>query len=158
VAIIPPDFTRLHSKAGEITQIIFDHYRSDISDIMPALGTHAPMTDEEIATMFGNIPRELFRVHDWRNDVVTIGEVPADMVAEASAGHLNQPWPAQINKLFWEGKHDLIFSVGQVVPHEVMVRCGCRCCCWSSHQGRPADCGLTIIACDRAWRTTTRTF
>lgn len=122
VAIIPPDFTRLHSKAGEITQVIFDHYRSDVSDIMPALGTHAPMTDEEIATMFGSIPRELFRVHDWRNDVVTVGEVPAEMVIEASAGHLNQPWPAQINKLFWEGNHDLIFSVGQVVPHEVLVR------------------------------------
>ena len=34
------------------------------------------MTDDEIATMFGKTPRDLFRVHDWRNDIVTLGEVP----------------------------------------------------------------------------------
>jgi hypothetical protein len=61
----------------------------------------------------------LLRVHDWRNGVVTVGEVPREMVAEASNGHLDKPWPAQVNKLVWGGGHDLILSIGQVVPHEV---------------------------------------
>jgi hypothetical protein len=32
----------------------------------------------------------------------------------------DKPWPAQLNKLIWEGGHDLILSLGQVVPHEVI--------------------------------------
>ena len=66
------------------------------------------------------IPKELFRVHDWRNDVVKIGEVPAEMVQQASDGKVNEPWPAQLNRLIWEGGHDLVLSLGQVVPHEVL--------------------------------------
>jgi hypothetical protein len=66
------------------------------------------------------------RVHDWRNGVVTIGEVPREMVAEASNGHLDKPWPAQVNKLVWEGGHDLILSIGQVVPHEVSAKLNCN--------------------------------
>jgi hypothetical protein len=34
-----------------------------------------------------------------RNDVVTIGQVPAELIHEASDGKVNEPWPAQINKL-----------------------------------------------------------
>lgn len=83
--------------------------------------------------MFGAIPKDLFRIHDWRynilalylnrvayimawlidcvvwsllcyvdnlrNDVVTIGHVPAELVQEASDGKVNEPWPAQINSL-----------------------------------------------------------
>ncbi|GLE04046.1 hypothetical protein PINS_up012957 [Pythium insidiosum] len=120
VAIVPPDFTRFHSKAGVITQYVFEYLRDAVKDVLPALGTHVPMTPEEITKMFGSIPKELFRVHDWRNDVVTVGHVPAELVHEASDGKVNEPWPAQINKLLWNGEHDLILSVGQVVPHEVM--------------------------------------
>ena len=42
------------------------------------------------------------------------------MVREASDGHVDEEWPAQVNKLLWEGEHDLILSIGQVVPHEVL--------------------------------------
>ena len=66
------------------------------------------------------MPKGLFRVHDWRNDVVTIGHVPAEFVAEATEGIYRKPWPAQLNRLVWEGGHDLILSIGQVVPHEVI--------------------------------------
>ncbi|OQS07616.1 hypothetical protein THRCLA_00387, partial [Thraustotheca clavata] len=120
VMLIPPDFTRFHSKSGIVTQHAYNYFGENVKDIMPALGTHAPMTEQEISKMFGNVPHELFRVHDWRNDVVTIGEVPQDLVREASDGQVNEPWPAQLNKLIWEGNHDLIISIGQVVPHEVM--------------------------------------
>jgi nickel-dependent lactate racemase len=78
------------------------------------------MSDKEIATMFGSTPRSLFRVHDWRNDVVTLGEVPGSFMYEVSEGKLDYPWPAQVNKLLRDGGHDLILSIGQVVPHEVV--------------------------------------
>ncbi len=120
VMAVPPDNTRYHSKAGEITSLAYEYYKEKMTDVMPALGTHVAMTDEEISHMYKGIPKELFRVHDWRNDVVTVGTVPAEYVSEITEGALNYSWPAQLNKLIWEGGHDLILSVGQVVPHEVI--------------------------------------
>lgn len=120
VLLIPPDFTRFHSRAGELCQMAYEFYGERITDVLPALGTHHPITDEQRERMFGGIPATLFREHDWRNDVVTIGTVPAELVREASDGHVDEPWPAQLNRLVWEGGHDLVLSIGQVVPHEVM--------------------------------------
>lgn len=120
VLIIPPDFTRFHSKSGLMTQIIYDYYKNAVKDILPALGTHYAMTEEEIKTMFGEIPASLFRYHDWRNDIITLGRVPAEYLYEISEGRVNFDWPAQVNKLLVEGNYDLILSVGQVVPHEVI--------------------------------------
>ncbi|MDA3893066.1 MAG: lactate racemase domain-containing protein [Salinivirgaceae bacterium] len=120
VLIIPPDFTRYHSRSGELTSFTYQYYKNKVADILPALGTHVGMTDQEIETMYKGVPKELFRVHDWRNDVVTVGKVSEEQVSELTDGALDYEWPAQVNKLLWEGKHDLILSIGQVVPHEVM--------------------------------------
>ena len=120
VLAVPPDFTRFHSKAGKITELAYEFYGERLTDVLPALGTHKAMSAEEIGTMFGSVPRELFRVHDWRNDIVTLGEVPAAFMAEVSEGKLEYPWPAQVNRLLRDGGHDLILSIGQVVPHEVV--------------------------------------
>ena len=121
VLIVPPDYTRFHSNAGVVTSFAYQYYGEKITDIMPALGTHKPMTAEQRKKMFGDdIPDSIFRVHDWRNDVITVGHVPKELVAAASDGAVNEPWPAQVNKLLWEGDHDLILSIGQVVPHEVL--------------------------------------
>ena len=120
VLAVPPDFTRFHSKAGELTEMAWEFYGDRLSDVLPALGTHKAMTDNEIATMFGETPRELFRAHDWRNDIVTLGEVPGEFMDEVSEGKLDYSWPAQVNKLLRDGGHDLILSIGQVVPHEVV--------------------------------------
>jgi nickel-dependent lactate racemase len=120
VLAVPPDFTRFHSKAGELTEMVWEFYGDALTDVLPALGTHTAMTDRQIATMFGETPRELFRVHDWRKDIVTLGEVPGEFVREVSEGKVEYSWPAQVNKLLREGGHDLILSVGQVVPHEVV--------------------------------------
>ena len=98
----------------------WDYYGDRLVDVLPALGTHKPMSDKEIAVMFGRTPRELFRVHDWRNDIVTLGEVPGSYMQEVSEGKLDYSWPAQVNKLLRDGGHDLIVSIGQVVPHEVV--------------------------------------
>ena len=120
VLAIPPDFTRFNSYAGPITEMINDYYGDTLTDVMPALGTHSPMTDEQIKTMFGSVPAEKFRVHDWRNDVVTIGTVPGEYVSEVTEGKLDYPLNAQVNKLLLDPSFDLILSVGQVVPHEVI--------------------------------------
>lgn len=120
VLAIPPDFTRFHSRAGEITNIAYKYYGDKLTDILPALGTHYAMTDHEISEMFGDIPKSLFRVHNWRQDVVTLGTVPGEYVKEVSEGMIDYPWPAQVNKLLVEGDFDLIISPGQVVPHEVI--------------------------------------
>lgn len=120
VLIIPPDFTRFHSKSGEISCYIYEYYGDKVTDILPALGTHSAMTDEQLDEMFPSIPKDLFRVHDWRNDVVTVGEVSAEYVKEVSKGAVDYTWPAQVNKLLVEGGYDLILSIGQVVPHEVV--------------------------------------
>ncbi|MBA7574097.1 hypothetical protein ES708_15899 [subsurface metagenome] len=120
VLAIPPDFTRVHSRAGELTRYIWEYYEEKLTDILPALGTHAPMTTEEINTMFGNIPDNLFRVHDWRNNIVTLGTVPESFIKEVSENKVKYPWKAQVNKLLVEGSFDLILSIGQVVPHEVV--------------------------------------
>ena len=80
----------------------------------------SPMTPEEIVHMFGEVPASLFRVHDWRNDITTLGEVPAEFVREVTDGICDFTWPAQVNRLLVEGGYDLILSIGQVVPHEVV--------------------------------------
>ena len=120
VLAIPPDFTRLNSFAGPVTEMCNDYFGDALTDVMPALGTHSPMTDEQISTMFGSIPKDKFRVHDWRNDVVTVGEVPASFVEEVSEGRVSYGWPVQVNKLLLDPSFDLILSIGQVVPHEVI--------------------------------------
>jgi len=120
VLAIPPDFTRFHSHAGVLTRLAWEYYKEKLTDILPALGTHTAITEKDIKTMFGNTPLNLFRVHDWRKDVVTLGEVPSDFIYQQSEGKLDYAWKAQVNKLLVEGNFDLILSLGQVVPHEVI--------------------------------------
>lgn len=120
ILIIPPDFTRFHSYAGKLTEWAWEFYGNRIKAILPALGTHTGMTSVQIKKMFGNVPEELFVVHNWRRDVQTLGEVPGSYVKELMEGKLDYPWPVQVNKLLVEGNFDLILSIGQVVPHEVV--------------------------------------
>jgi len=120
VLALPPDFTRANSMAGPLVCLTHDYFRDRLTDVMPALGTHVPMTDWQIERVFPTLPRGRIREHDWRNGVITIGEVPADFVCRATEGIWNRPWPAQLNRLIWKGGHDLVLSISQVVPHEVM--------------------------------------
>ena len=120
VLAIPPDFTRKHSFAGPLVQLTDKYYGKQLTDILPALGTHAPMSVREIDEMFRGVPAEKFRVHNWREDIVTLGEVPGRYLADISGGRVSYGWPAQVNRLLAEGGYELILSVGQVVPHEVI--------------------------------------
>lgn len=119
--ILPPDFTRFHSNAGRITWHIWDMLKDECEiDIMPALGTHVPVTRVEAAAMFGDIPYERFIVHNWRTDVEKVGTVPGEYVSEISEGLVTDPIEAEVNRRLLDPAYDLILSVGQVVPHEVV--------------------------------------
>ena len=120
VLVVPPDQSRVHSRAGDLTRYAWKYYGDRLQAVLPALGTHAAMKAEQITRMFGEMPQALFRVHNWRTDVETLGEVPAEFIYEQSEGKLNYAWPAQVNRLIAHGGFDLILSIGQVVPHEVI--------------------------------------
>lgn len=122
VLILPPDFTRMYSGAGKITAIYYEMLADKCEvDVMPALGTHVPMTREECETFFcGVVPYEKLIVHNWREDVVKIGEVPAEFVSDVSEGLVNEKIDVEVNRHIVSGDYDLIISVGQVVPHEVV--------------------------------------
>jgi len=124
VIAVPPDFTRFHSQSGLIIELMWEYYGKRLVDVLPATGTHVPMTSEEIEAMFGQVPESLFRIHDWRKGTVTLGEVPSDLVREVSGGLVEYGIPVQLNRLLTDGKHDLVLSVGQVVPHEVIGLAG----------------------------------
>lgn len=121
VLLLPPDFTRMHSGAGKITAWYY-RYLKDFCEvrIMPALGTHMPMSSAEIKKFFPGIPEANFLVHNWRTDVVRIGRVPGAYVEEVSGGLLKEEIDVEINKQLLDKSYDLIISIGQVVPHEVV--------------------------------------
>jgi len=120
VLVVPPDISRISSHAGELTHCAWEYFGDQLQAVLPALGTHSAMRPDQIAHMFARMPAELFRVHNWRTDVETLGEVPAEFIRQQSEGKLNYAWAAQVNRLITRGNFDLILSIGQVVPHEVI--------------------------------------
>lgn len=122
VLILPPDFTRFHSQAGKITNLYY-HLLEDRGvrvDILPALGTHAPITEAQWQAMFGDIPFERMLVHDWRRDVLWLGQVPSAYMEQITEGLWREPVDVEINRRIMDPAYDLIISPGQVVPHEVV--------------------------------------
>ena len=123
ILVIPPDITRLHSNAGELTQILYelwDTANGTTFDILPAIGTHAPMTEPQIAEMYGDLPKATYHIHHWRTGLHHFGEVPSEFVQEVSQGKLDYSIPVAVNRRLVEGNYELIISVGQVIPHEVI--------------------------------------
>jgi nickel-dependent lactate racemase len=120
--LIPPDVTRFHSRAGFLTCVAWRYFskRGIAVTVLPALGTHIPLTASELNRMFPAMPAELFRVHDWRNDVAELGRIEQEWIENATSGAVSYDWPVQVNKLLLSGGFDLIVSLGQVVPHEVI--------------------------------------
>ena len=118
--MLVPDYTRKHSNAGLIANALYHMLRSSCRiDLLEALGTHVPMTRRECADMYGDIPFEAFIPHDWRNDVCRLGEVDGEFVREVSEGLMDAPVPVEVNRRLLDS-YDLILSIGQVVPHEVV--------------------------------------
>jgi nickel-dependent lactate racemase len=120
VLAVPPDQSRAHSHAGELTGYAYEYFGDRLKAVLPALGTHTAMQPVQIAQMFPGVPQSFFRVHNWRTDIEILGEVPAEFIREQSEGKLDYAWPAQVNRLIARGGFDLILSIGQAVPHEVI--------------------------------------
>mgnify|MGYP005763663703 FL=1 len=122
VLLIPPDFTRCYSYAGEICQVLYKLLSPKAQvHVMPALGTHMAMDQEEKEKMFGGvIPEEAFLVHHWQTDTVSIGTVPKEVIEEISQGLYSTDIEVEVNEKLINGGYDLILSIGQVVPHEVV--------------------------------------
>lgn len=122
VLLVPPDQTRLHSRAGEIVAQLVPLLDGDVErvDVMPALGTHHPLGPAESRLMFGDAidPARLLH-HRWRDDVTTLGELPAEEVDEIVGRSLGLSLPFAVNRALVDGSYDLVVAVGQVVPHEV---------------------------------------
>lgn len=122
VLLLPPDITRSHSGAGFITA----HYYKALTargcsvKVMPALGTHLPMTGAELQEMFGNeIPMDAYLVHDCRTSIAVVGTVPGAFLNEISGGLFQEDVTVSVNRELLSGKYDAILSIGQVVPHEI---------------------------------------
>ena len=121
VLVLPPDHTRLNSDAGELTRLLYAMFGPEVEvDIMPALGTHSAMAEKQLRMMFGRrIPPERFKVHDWRKGVRHVGDVPGTLLREWSGGLVDYDVRVEVNQQLFAG-YDLILSVGQIVPHEVV--------------------------------------
>ena len=121
VLVLPPDHTRLNSDAGELTRPLYEMLSPKVElDIMPALGTHSPMTKAQLRMMFGDsIPLARFKVHDWRNGIRQVGQVPGKLIREWSDGLVDYDVLVEVSNALFAG-YDLILSVGQIVPHEVV--------------------------------------
>ncbi len=123
VLIVPPDYTRCYSFAGELTKILYPRLKAMGAEVkvMPALGTHMPLSAEEKEKFFGDVvPDGDILIHRWQSDTTVLGTIPAQVVGEISRGLYVTDIEVEVNHLLVDGGFDLILSVGQVVPHEVV--------------------------------------
>ena len=120
VLLVPPDLTRPNAYAGPITCMLYEMLAGAEIDVLPALGTHMPMTDAELEEMFPGIPLDRFIAHNWRTDVVKIGEVLRRSSMKFRKVVLTAPLTSKSTNGLWIQTYDLVISIGQVVPHEVV--------------------------------------
>lgn len=120
--LIVPDYTRIHSGAGVIAG---EYYRILTEagcevQLLAALGTHEMISREQAELMYPAIPYEAILEHHWREDVVRLGVISPEEVSALSEGLFREEIAVEINHLLLDGGYDLILSIGQVVPHEVV--------------------------------------
>lgn len=121
VLLLPPDATRAHSGAGALTAGLYRRLSSQAEvRVLPALGTHEPMSAGELSSMFPGVPQDRFLVHDFRTKVAVLGEVPGSFVRHVTGGKLDYAVPCQVSREVVSGGFDRIVSIGQLVPHEVV--------------------------------------
>jgi carbohydrate kinase (thermoresistant glucokinase family) len=122
VLLVPPDHTRVAGRGGLITRLLFEALAAAGRDpwVLPALGTHQPMSDSGLRALFeGYLPSERILTHPWRTGLVGVGEIGAAEVAAISGGRMQGPIAIEIDEALLM-EWDLVVSVGQVVPHEVI--------------------------------------
>jgi len=129
LVLIIPDNTR-SGPIGQIFKLIFDELdgKAAAVDVLVALGTHTPMTEEQICKRLdmtleqrnGKYKNVAFHNHLWDDPATfkTIGKITADEVSEISGGLFREEVNVAINKLIFN--YDEFFILGPVFPHEVV--------------------------------------
>ncbi len=129
ILLIIPDNTR-SGPIGDIFKIIYDCLEQKVKNIdcLVALGTHPPLSEEQICTRLNITVKEhhskyalvKFFNHEWqRPETFTpIGKITADEIEQISDGLFREQVDVAINKLILE--YDEFFIVGPVFPHEVV--------------------------------------
>jgi carbohydrate kinase (thermoresistant glucokinase family) len=121
VLLVPPDQTRAFARAGELTWRLERRLTQRGCEVamLPALGTHRAMDDDDARLLFGG-QRDArgLMVHDWRDGVSELGRLRADEVGALSGGLLDSEVVVEVAAALLDD-WDLVVSLGQVVPHEV---------------------------------------
>lgn len=95
-------------------------------DALIAQGTHGPMTETEKREKIGwskiaNGTIGRIFDHQWNreDELVTLGELSAERIAELTGGLMHESVPVRLNALLTPGKYDTILVFGATMPHEV---------------------------------------
>ncbi|MFC1620310.1 lactate racemase domain-containing protein [Candidatus Neomarinimicrobiota bacterium] len=129
VLMIIPD----HTRTAPIDMMFRVLYRLlaervDLLDVLVALGTHPPMSDDAINHRVGitsterttKYPKTRFFNHHWKdqNQLRIAGTFAAEEIEEISEGRMRQRVDVTINKMVYD--YDLLLIVGPTFPHEVV--------------------------------------
>jgi nickel-dependent lactate racemase len=129
VLLIVPDATRT-APVGLLFRVLHDLLGGETKslDVLIALGTHPPMSEEAIcrrleitaAERGGTYRRVRFFNHAWDNAaaLTSLGIIPASEIAALSGGLFEQDVEVTINRLVLD--YDQLLIVGPVFPHEVV--------------------------------------
>jgi nickel-dependent lactate racemase len=129
VLLIIPDGTRT-APVGLMFKTLFTQIGGAVKamDILVALGTHQPMSEEAICERLEISPAERrstyamvnFFNHEWDNPAAlkNIGTIPASDISELSGGLFSMDVPVEINKRVFD--YDQLVIIGPVFPHEVV--------------------------------------
>jgi nickel-dependent lactate racemase len=127
VLVLTPDATRtcpLPMMIRSIRDVLGG--RAAKLDFMVALGTHTPLAEKEILTLYGIAERQKkfsgteFFNHEWgrQESFAQIGTFTQEEIEDLSEGRLKEKVPIVINKRIFD--YDLVLILGPVFPHEVV--------------------------------------
>lgn len=129
ILVLIPDSTRT-APIPQMFRLLYQelNHRVAALDYLIALGTHNPMSEEQINRLVGVTQEErettfkgvnIFN-HLWNlpETFISCGVISAGEIAEISNGMLHQEVEVRVNKLVT--KYDLIIICGPVFPHEVV--------------------------------------
>ena len=129
VLVIVPDATRT-APVGPFFRALHEFIAGSAVafDVMVALGTHQPMSQEAIcarleitaAERAGEFRRVQLLNHEWNNPAALrmLGSIPAEEISALSGGLFAMDVEVKINARLFE--YDRIIIVGPVFPHEVV--------------------------------------